>query len=106
MMKPQHVIEQEEMKRLYFEKGEDLKLIILPSKAHRKCIVLSMISECFLYGHQYTEFEVSTILKPIYEDYVLIRRYLIDFRLLRRSKDGSIYERMSQHDKSLCIYHF
>lgn len=35
--------------------------------------------------------EVNEILRPVYDDFVLLRRYLIDYKFLTREKDGSCY---------------
>ena len=67
------------------------KLIDFPAKEKRKIIILSKISQNFKEGMDYTEKEVNRILKRIYEDYVLIRRYLIEYGYMDRSKDCSKY---------------
>jgi hypothetical protein len=36
---------------------------------------------------------MDAALKIFYEDYVRLRRDLIDFKFFRRKKDGSIYEK-------------
>ena len=38
-----------------------------------------------------TEQEVNEILRPIYEDYMTIRRYLIMYGFMERTKDGRQY---------------
>ena len=38
-----------------------------------------------------SEQELNAILKPMYEDFVELRRYLVDYGLLTRSRDGSCY---------------
>ncbi|PKM78120.1 MAG: hypothetical protein CVU90_03610 [Firmicutes bacterium HGW-Firmicutes-15] len=39
----------------------------------------------------YSEKEVNAIIKEVYEDYVTLRRYLIDFGFMDRKTDGSQY---------------
>ena len=40
---------------------------------------------------KYTEKELNTILVESFDDYVTIRRYLIEYGFLDRKKDGSRY---------------
>ena len=42
-------------------------------------------------GKSYTEFEVNEILKPVYDDYVILRRYLVDYGYLDRLDNGTSY---------------
>ena len=35
-----------------------------------------------------SEWELNELLKPMYEDFVELRRYLVDYKLLNRSRDG------------------
>ncbi len=67
------------------------KLIDFPAKEKRKIIILTKLSTNFRRDVNYTEKEVNRILKRIYEDYVLLRRYLIEYGYMDRSKDGSKY---------------
>jgi len=62
-----------------------------PSKEKRKIIVLQEIVSNFKRGKIYTEREINRILKRIYEDYVTIRRALIEYGFLERSADCSSY---------------
>ena len=50
-----------------------------------------MIATQFDENKKYSEAEVNEILKPVYDDFVLLRRYLIDYKFLMREKDGSSY---------------
>lgn len=73
---------------LYF-KGN--KLMNFPSKESKKRMVIEYISEHFVKDGRYTEKEINEILKDIFEDYALIRRYLVDYKFVNRTKDGSLY---------------
>jgi hypothetical protein len=75
----------------YFKDGLKGKLSGLPSKEKRKIIIIQHLVNLFEKEKQYSELEINSILKEIYDDYAVIRRYLIDFNLLERSKDGSVY---------------
>ena len=48
-------------------------------------------SKNFSVGKKYSEKEINRVLKRIYEDYVTIRRALIQYGFLDRSKDCSEY---------------
>ena len=65
----------------------------IPARQKRKYVVLKVIAAEFQPGQQYTESQVNGILGNIHEDYGSIRRYLIDYRLLKRTTDGSRYWR-------------
>jgi hypothetical protein len=55
-------------------------------------VILRYLATLFEAGRTYTEAEVNTILKSVYEpDYVGLRRDLVDFRYLRRERSGSSY---------------
>jgi hypothetical protein len=85
--------------------NEDIQLVIekhvltrnpltfksIPVKEKRKFIMISMIVHAFQPGQNYSEKEVNAILKPMVDDYVLIRRYLIDYKFLSRTNDGKSY---------------
>lgn len=58
-----------------------------PSKEKKKIILLEEITKNFNVGKKYSEKEINRILKRIYEDYVTIRRALIQYGFLERSKD-------------------
>ncbi len=71
----------------------DHVIITYPSKRKKQWALLYMIAQDFSMDQSYTEKEVNEILKTYYEDYVRIRRDLIDYQFLTRTKDGSIYKK-------------
>lgn len=73
----------------YFDETGHLKEY--PSKAKRKIIVLSEIMSNFKEGRKYSEKEVNRILKRIYDDYVSIRRALVEYGFMDRKNDCSEY---------------
>lgn len=75
--------------KAYFDENGAIETF--PSKAKKKVIVLSEISKNFKIGIFYSEKEVNRVLKRIYEDYVTIRRALIEYGFLERSDDCSKY---------------
>jgi hypothetical protein len=62
-----------------------------PSKEKRKIIVLEEITRNFKREKIYSEKEVNRILSRIFEDYVAIRRALIEYGFLERTDDCSKY---------------
>lgn len=83
--------EEEEILNKYFKEGIDGPLSTFPIKEKRKLVVLKNIIKRFEYGKIYNEKEVNNILKNVYSDYVIIRRYLIDYGFMDRKNDGSEY---------------
>lgn len=62
-----------------------------PSKEKRKVIVLSEIIKNFSKGKTYSEKEINRVLQRIYEDYVSIRRALVEYGFIDRTNDCSSY---------------
>jgi len=70
---------------------EPLVIKALPVKEKRKLVLLAMIANHFAESRQYSEKEVNEIIRPIFADYVTIRRYLIEYGYLDRTTNGSAY---------------
>ena len=51
----------------------------------------TVIRACFEANGSYTEAEVNLRLRQIYDDYVALRRYLVESGFLARNPDGSQY---------------
>ena len=68
-----------------------LRLKMFPRKEKEKLVLLKRITGEFDRTRTYAEKEVNEILKPIYGDYVTIRRYLIEYRFLDRKPGGIEY---------------
>ncbi|HAX03129.1 MAG: hypothetical protein A2Y45_06820 [Tenericutes bacterium GWC2_34_14] len=68
-----------------------LKFKEVPAKEKRKYMMLCMIIHHIDPTKIYHEFELNDILKPMVDDYVMIRRYLVDYGFLNREIDGSKY---------------
>lgn len=84
--------ENEKWLRKYFPEGTDGPLTSFSSLQEKhKLVVLREIIKRFEPGQIYTEKEVNTILAGAYEDYAMLRRYLIEYGLLDRKPDGSQY---------------
>lgn len=75
-----------------FESTQPLRLRALPAKEKRKVAVLNEITKQFDPTREYTEKEVNALLRAIHQDdYVTLRRYLVEYRFMRRERDGSRY---------------
>ena len=70
---------------------DPLMLTPLPSREKSKWILIAAVSRLFETEREYTEKEIMAILKPLNPDPVMVRRYLVDYRFLWRTKDGSRY---------------
>jgi len=75
----------------HVESLNPLVLTQMPVKEKRKYMVLCMVIHLFEKERFYHEREINAILKPIAEDYVMIRRYLVDYQFMARKEDGSSY---------------
>jgi hypothetical protein len=87
------IAEAEAICRRLFEPGDELRLVRFPKKEKEKLVVLKRIAEEFTLDTDYTEREVNSILMRIHDDYVTVRRYLIEYRFMEREPDGSRYRR-------------
>jgi hypothetical protein len=75
----------------YFNKDESMQLIIFPKKQKQKYLCLLWIVTLFEKNIDYSEKQVNEILKKVYPDYVMVRRYLVDYNLMFRTDNGSRY---------------
>ena len=83
--------EREQVLKTVFESLSPLRLKNFPKKEKRKIVVLTKISEELELGKIYTEKELNNILKEIYDDYAVIRRYLIEYGFMDRTNDCKDY---------------
>jgi hypothetical protein len=90
MLKDMEITTEERNKILtnYIKAG---KLDTFPSKVKRKIIILEYVIQQFDEDKIFTEKEINEELKDFYEDFVTIRRALVDFGFMERSSDGSQY---------------
>lgn len=63
----------------------DGRLTTLPARQSRRLAVYDFVVQRFIPGVRYTELEVNRELMAVYDDYVTLRRGLIDFGLLDRA---------------------
>jgi hypothetical protein len=94
MVDSRYIITEEEREKIIaavFSSLSPLKLKIFSAKEKKKIVTLQRILEQFEKGKIYPEKQVNQILKDIYEDYPTIRRYLIEYGFMERSKDCHDY---------------
>lgn len=78
-----------EIKEKYFKEN---KLITVPKKEKNKIEMLKIILEIISRKRiKFTEKELNEEIKEIYSDYALIRRYLIDYKMISRDSYGKEY---------------
>lgn len=63
----------------------------IPAKEKKKYIIMCMMMFVFEPNRVYTEKEINELLKPMVEDYVMMRRYMIDYGFLGRTENGKAY---------------
>jgi hypothetical protein len=63
----------------------------LPARAAKRELVLEYVAERFELHREYAEREVNDLLLELYDDYVTLRRYLVDAGLLTRK--AGVYRR-------------
>jgi len=83
--------ENEKILEKYFPEGAGGRLKAFSSKEKHKLIILREIAKRFQSERSYHEKEVNQILGEAYDDYVTLRRYLIEYGFLDRKPDGSCY---------------
>ncbi len=94
MVDERYVITGEEQQTILenvFLSLEPLKLKVFSKKEKKKIVILRRIAEEFQTGVQYTEPQVNDILREIWHDFVTLRRYLIEYGYMERTRDGSAY---------------
>ena len=94
MVDERYAITQEEYDQVletHFKQGLDGPLHVFPKKEKKKIAILKHLAQKFAANHTYSEKEVNAILQLVYDDYVTLRRYLIDYGFMGRTIDGSEY---------------
>lgn len=71
------------------------KIKQLPSKKKTKFAVLSYLATKFSYKKNYTEKEINNIINNwhTFNDYFILRRELVEYKLICRTRDGAKYWR-------------
>lgn len=84
-------VERAEIVKKYFPDGMGGRLRKFPLKEKQKLVVLSEIVKHLNRERTYGEKDLSQALMAFYDDYALIRRYLIEYGFLDRKPNGSEY---------------
>lgn len=83
--------ENEKILEKYFIHGLNGPIKSFDMKEKNKLVVLRQIAKRFEKSRIYSEKEINEILKSVYEDFVTLRRYLIEYGFMDRKPDGSQY---------------
>lgn len=86
-----------DLKRYFSE--EDGRLIAYRLKEYEKEQLLAEVATLFKPKKVYKEKEVNVLLEEIYEDYMLLRRELVDRGFLSRNDEGSEYRLVSMTEE-------
>lgn len=70
---------------------DPLRLNSIPARENKKIIILRKICEGLDEHKVYNEEEINSYLQEIYDDYVSLRRYLIEYGFLHRTMDCKYY---------------
>lgn len=75
----------------YFPQGTEGTLKAFPRREKQRLAIIRELARRFKPDRLYTEKEVNEVLHTAYDDYVTLRRYLIEYGFLDRKPDGSQY---------------
>lgn len=80
---------------------EQGRVTVLPQKKAKRAAVLAYLAEKFECGRDYTEKEINEICLAwhTFNDYFLVRRCLVEERLLLREPNGSRYWKACKEEK-------
>jgi len=83
--------EKRKIAETFFSSFSPLRLKTFSSKEKKKLVILSVIAEQFDKGRKYSEQEINSFLKSVYGDYATLRRYLIEYGFMERTKNCKEY---------------
>ncbi|MDU6341306.1 MAG: DUF2087 domain-containing protein [Clostridium sp.] len=86
-----NITDEEKVKVIENYMDENKRLKSYPAREKKKVIILEEICKNFKCGKKYSEKEINRILQRIFDDYVTLRRALIEYGFLDRSNDCSEY---------------
>ncbi|MCO4096645.1 DUF2087 domain-containing protein [Macrococcus canis] len=81
----------EDLKLRFFKNN---KLVQIPKKEKDKKLLFDWFVTLFNHNETYSEKEINEVIKAYYNDYAIIRRYMVDYGYLKRTDDGKRYERV------------
>ena len=91
MVDERYVITEKEKENVLKNYIVNNKIIKIPRAEKKKIIILQYLLLKFQINNRYTEKQVNEILKNMNEDFVSLRRYLIQYGFMNREDDGSAY---------------
>ncbi|APP09968.1 transcriptional regulator [Lactobacillus delbrueckii subsp. delbrueckii DSM 20074 = JCM 1012] len=77
---------------------KDGRLQVIPRKQKAKDALFDALIDRFEFGRDYTEKEVNEILAAVYDNYAILRRYLVDTGRLELDPYGHHYWRAEKED--------
>jgi len=80
--------ERSDILRKYIPQGQ---LLRFPKKEKEKLVILQKIADGFSPGREYSEKEINHYIAGFFEDYVTLRRYLVEYGFLDRVHGGKKY---------------
>ena len=69
----------------------DGRITAMPAKHSKRLVLLDHVARAFTPGEKYPERDVDVVLRAFFDDYVTLRRYLVDAGFLDR--DHGVYWR-------------
>ena len=63
----------------------DGRITVMPAKRSKRLVLLDHVAGLFEIGVRYDEQDVNAILRTVFDDYVALRRYLVDEGFLDRA---------------------
>ncbi|QIH75500.1 DUF2087 domain-containing protein [Macrococcoides canis] len=81
----------EDLKLRFFKNN---KLVQIPKKEKDKILLFDWFVTLLNHNKTYSEKEINEVIKAYYDDYAIIRRYMVDYGYLKRTDDGKRYERV------------
>jgi len=81
----------EQTKETLLYSFDPIEFKVFPKKEKRKYILICMLVKLFEENKQYSESEINDLIRPVYQDFATVRRYLIDYELLARTTDCRSY---------------
>ena len=66
----------------------DGRITAVPAKRTRRRLLLDQVAQAFEPGRKYSEAAVDEVLKTIFDDHCVLRRYLVDEAFMSRNAVG------------------
>jgi hypothetical protein len=80
---------------------KDGRISTMPAKRSKRLVLLDHVAGLFEIGVHYDEQDVNSILRAVFDDYVALRRYLVDEGFLDRA-EGEYWRSGGTVDAGYC----